>query len=118
MTTSTTLDWAERPLQAQQYSESGTASLVHATPFDFDATLWCPPCRFISPIFADIAKKTPHVIFLKVDVDELKAVAEEFKVNAMPTFVFLKDVNEVDRLVGAQKDDLQALITKHATLSA
>ncbi|KAL2480006.1 PA-domain containing subtilase family protein [Abeliophyllum distichum] len=32
ITTSTTL---ERPLQAQQYSESGTMSLVHATPFDF-----------------------------------------------------------------------------------
>ncbi|KAL2518993.1 Subtilisin-like protease [Abeliophyllum distichum] len=35
MTTSTTLDRAERPLQAQQYSESGTTSLVRATPFDF-----------------------------------------------------------------------------------
>ncbi|KAL2523750.1 PA-domain containing subtilase family protein [Abeliophyllum distichum] len=35
MTTSTTLDRAERPFQAQQYSESGTTSLVRATPFDF-----------------------------------------------------------------------------------
>ncbi|CAI9760937.1 unnamed protein product [Fraxinus pennsylvanica] len=35
MTTSTTLDRAERPLQAQQFSESGTMSLVPATPFDF-----------------------------------------------------------------------------------
>lgn len=33
---------------------------------------WCPPCRFIAPILADLAKKMPHVIFLKVDVDELK----------------------------------------------
>ncbi|KAL2472278.1 Protein disulfide-isomerase [Abeliophyllum distichum] len=39
MTSSTTLDRSERPLQAQQYSESGTASLVRATPFDFDAVL-------------------------------------------------------------------------------
>ncbi|KAL2487232.1 histone deacetylase HDT1 [Abeliophyllum distichum] len=39
MTTSTTLDRAERPLQAQQYSESGIASLVRATPFDFDAAM-------------------------------------------------------------------------------
>lgn len=35
MTTSTTLDRTERPLQAQQFSESGTMSLVPATPFDF-----------------------------------------------------------------------------------
>lgn len=35
MTTSTTLDRAERPLQAQQYSGSETMSLVPATPFDY-----------------------------------------------------------------------------------
>ncbi|KAL2462236.1 subtilisin-like protease SBT2.5 [Abeliophyllum distichum] len=35
MTISTTLDRAERHLQAQQYSKSGTMSLVRAMPFDF-----------------------------------------------------------------------------------
>lgn len=35
MTTSTTLDRAGRPLQAQQYSGSQTVSLVPATPFDY-----------------------------------------------------------------------------------
>ncbi|XP_073066834.1 subtilisin-like protease SBT2.5 [Primulina eburnea] len=35
MTTSSTLDRAERPLEAQQYSESGMLSLVPATPFDY-----------------------------------------------------------------------------------
>nr|KJB14467.1 hypothetical protein B456_002G126200 [Gossypium raimondii] len=37
---------------------------------DFTAS-WCGPCRFISPILVDLAKKLPNVIFLKVDVDEL-----------------------------------------------
>ncbi|XP_047325090.1 subtilisin-like protease SBT2.6 [Impatiens glandulifera] len=35
MTTSNTMDRAERPLQAQQYSASQTITLVHATPFDY-----------------------------------------------------------------------------------
>ncbi|CAA2998024.1 thioredoxin H-type 1 [Olea europaea subsp. europaea] len=84
---------------------------------DFTAS-WCGPCRVISPIFAEIAKKTPHVIFLKVDVDELRDVAEEFNVEAMPTFLFLKDGKEVDRVVGARKENLQDAITKHATVTA
>ncbi|MCE7766966.1 thiol reductase thioredoxin, partial [Pseudomonas putida] len=51
---------------------------------------------------------------LKVDVDELKTVAEEWSVEAMPTFVFLKDGKEVDRVVGAKKEELQQTIVKHA----
>lgn len=38
---------------------------------DFTAS-WCPPCKLMSPILSELAKKLPAVIFLKVDVDELK----------------------------------------------
>ncbi|CAN4122908.1 unnamed protein product [Withania somnifera] len=84
---------------------------------DFTAS-WCGPCRFIAPFLAEIAKKMPSVIFLKVDVDELKTVAEKWDVKAMPTFVFLKNGIEVDRVVGAKKEDLQQTIVKHATVEA
>ncbi|XP_008796609.1 thioredoxin H1-like [Phoenix dactylifera] len=72
---------------------------------DFPAS-WCGTCRMIAPIFAELSKKFTSVLFLKVDVDELKSVAQDWAIEAMPTFIFLKEGTIVDKLVGAHKDDL------------
>ncbi|KAI5596838.1 hypothetical protein POPTR_002G030000v4 [Populus trichocarpa] len=92
----------------------GTQKLIVV---DFTAS-WCPPCKFIAPVFADLAKKFTNVTFLKVDVDELKPVAAEWEVEAMPTFIFLKDGKLVDKIVGADKDGLPALVEKHSVYTA
>ncbi|CAA7024528.1 unnamed protein product [Microthlaspi erraticum] len=79
---------------------------------DFTAT-WCPPCRFIAPVFVEMAKNNLDVVFFKIDVDELQSVAEEFKVEAMPTFVYMKEGKIVDRVVGGRKDLIQETLMKH-----
>ncbi|WCJ35256.1 thioredoxin 3 [Euphorbia peplus] len=81
---------------------------------DFTA-VWCPPCRFMLPILQGLAKKWTDVTFLKVDVDELRTVAEEYEVEAMPTFLLMKEGKIVNKVVGAAKDELQLKIEKHAT---
>ncbi|CAA2982994.1 thioredoxin H-type [Olea europaea subsp. europaea] len=88
---------------------NGSKSLIVV---DFTAS-WCGPCRFIAPFFAELAKKLPTVTFLKVDVDELKSVATDWAVEAMPTFMFLKEGKIVDKVVGAKKEELQQAIAKH-----
>ncbi|KAK4770560.1 hypothetical protein SAY87_031092 [Trapa incisa] len=94
--------------QLQKANESKKLVVV-----DFTAT-WCGPCRIMAPIFADLAKKLPHVVFLKVDVDELRTVAEEWNVEAMPTFLLLKEGKVVDKVVGAAKEELHSKIGKHS----
>ncbi|MED6155614.1 hypothetical protein PIB30_006787 [Stylosanthes scabra] len=79
---------------------------------DFTAT-WCGPCKYMDPIFKDYSAKYTDVDFIKLDVDELMGVAQEFQVQAMPTFVLVKKGKIVDKVVGARKEELQKLIEKH-----
>ncbi|KAK4383240.1 Thioredoxin H-type [Sesamum angolense] len=68
---------------------------------------------FHCSIFRELAKKLPNVTFLKVDVDELKTVASDWAVEAMPTFIFLKEGKILERVVGAKKEELQQTLAKH-----
>ncbi|PRQ53683.1 putative monodehydroascorbate reductase (NADH) [Rosa chinensis] len=82
---------------------------------DFSAS-WCGPCRFIEPAIHAMADKFTDVDFAKIDVDELSDVSQEFGVQAMPTFVLLKNGKEVDRVVGAKKDELEKKVQKYRSL--
>ncbi|XP_055810149.1 thioredoxin H-type-like [Solanum dulcamara] len=79
---------------------------------DFTAT-WCGPCKIMDPIINDYAAKYTDVEFVKIDVDDLIDVAQEYKVEAMPTFVLIKKGKVVDKIVGADKDGLQKKVEKH-----
>ncbi|KAE8665197.1 Thioredoxin H-type [Hibiscus syriacus] len=67
------------------------------------------------PILVELAKKLPHVIFFKVDVEDLKTVTRDFNVEALPTFILLKQGNIVDKVVGAVKDELKQKIILHTS---
>ncbi|CAH9125261.1 unnamed protein product [Cuscuta epithymum] len=79
---------------------------------DFTAS-WCGPCKFMAPFIDTMASKYTDVNFIKIDVDEVKEAAEEYGVTAMPTFVFIKQGKVVDKVVGANKGELEEKILKH-----
>ncbi|KAL5699109.1 Thioredoxin H-type [Ranunculus cassubicifolius] len=68
----------------------------------------------IAPVFAEFSNTFPHVSFVKIDVDELADVAQEFQVQATPTFLLIKNGKPVDKVVGAKKDELQRKIEIHS----
>jgi len=81
---------------------------------DFTAS-WCGPCKKIAPIFAQFSVDFPNVLFLKVDVDELAKSAEEAGVTCMPTFHLIKGGKTLDKLEGANSEQLKTFIVKHAS---
>ncbi|XP_010923299.1 thioredoxin H2-2 [Elaeis guineensis] len=78
---------------------------------DFTAS-WCGPCRSIAPAVKAMAAKYTDVVFVKIDVDELSEVAQQWKVQTMPAFVLVKGGREVGRVVGAKKDELEKKIAQ------
>jgi thioredoxin 1 len=76
--------------------EAGTPVLV-----DFTAA-WCPPCRVMKPVLAELAAEREDLRIVQLDVDAHQRTAAEYGVLSMPTFILFKDGREVQRLVGAR----------------
>ncbi|KAI4296519.1 hypothetical protein L6164_036469 [Bauhinia variegata] len=68
---------------------------------------WCMPSVAMNPFFEELASNYPDVLFLTVDVDDVKEVATRMEVKAMPTFLLIKDGAAVDRLVGANPEEIR-----------
>jgi len=67
---------------------------------DFYAT-WCGPCRTIAPLYKKLADKYKgKVLFLKVNIDNLGGIATSYRIQGVPTFVFMKSGSEQDRVIG------------------
>ncbi|KAK9091488.1 hypothetical protein Sjap_024665 [Stephania japonica] len=89
------------------------SSLFRLVILYFTAT-WCGPCRFVSPLYESLAAKYPKVVFLKVDIDEGRDMAGRWQVSSVPSFFFIKNGKEIDKLVGADKSGLEKKISQYA----
>lgn len=68
---------------------------------DFWAT-WCGPCRMLSPLLDEVeAEMEDKVEVVKVNVDDADEIAMRFRIMSIPTLLFFKNGQMVDRSVGA-----------------
>ena len=94
---------------------------------------WCGPCKKLSPVLEALARKhrpsgrpggggkQGGVLFVKVDVDQSRELAQEQQVRSMPTLHFYRNSAKVHTIVGADVAAIKAFIkrqTLHPLLRA
>ena len=63
---------------------------------------WCGPCRMVAPILDELATEYDgKIVVAKVNTDENPQWAMKFGVQGIPTMLFVKDGELVNRMVGA-----------------
>lgn len=68
---------------------------------DFWAS-WCPPCKTMEPIIEALAKDyAGKFVFSKLNCDDEPAIARQFLVSSIPTFIFFKNGSPVKQVIGA-----------------
>lgn len=62
---------------------------------------WCGPCKMLGPIMEKIAfSYKSKALFYKVNVDELRQIASEYRTTGIPYVVFIKENKVVNSLIG------------------
>lgn len=75
---------------------------------------WCGPCRMVAPIVEELAAEYEgRALICKCNVEDNDDIVAKYMVRNIPTLVFLKEGQPVDKIVGATtKEEIVAKLSK------
>ncbi len=107
----------------------GSENLIEVTDSTFEAEVlqskvpvlvdfwapWCAPCRAIAPVLEELARAHQgRLKVVKVNLDDNIAVAQQYRVTAIPTVIMVKDGAPVEQVVGSKnKQFFEELVARH-----
>ena len=67
---------------------------------------WCGPCRNFAPIFDEASTTIGNAAeFVKVNVDDHQEIAQQYGISSIPTVLYFKNGEVVDRVSGIEPSD-------------
>ncbi|KAB0350580.1 hypothetical protein FD754_015437, partial [Muntiacus muntjak] len=76
---------------------------------------WAPQCAQMNDVMAELAKEHPQVSFVKLEAEAVPEVSEKYEISSVPTFLFFKNSQKIDRLDGAHAPELTKKVQRHAS---
>jgi thioredoxin 1 len=78
---------------------------------DFWAS-WCGPCRMMAPVIDEIAEEQGDAIVVgKINVDDEEALAIQYGVSSIPTFMVFKNGDVAGTKIGVRpKADIESML--------
>ena len=78
---------------------------------------WCPPCKQLKPVIAELKDENKEVEFVDIDVDEesTKDLLSEYAIKGIPRLIFLREGKIQSDLTGFNPKEI---IQQHIDLLA
>ncbi len=86
---------------AKDYFEQEVLKAKQPIILDFWAA-WCGPCQVLMPVMEEIAQEERQIKICKINVDEEPELARRYEIQTIPTLVYIKEGEIVDRMSGVR----------------
>jgi len=75
--------------------------------------VWCGPCKSFAKFYHDFVKnypKTDSVVFCTIDVDVVPDFCDVNNISSVPTILFIKNADVIDRMLGADVNKFKTIL--------